>query len=97
MDTCKPISTPMQPNIKLSKEMTLESNVEEEMTKIPYFNVVGNLMFCMVCTKHNIAFVVGTIVQFMSSPIVHHWGSIEKILQYLQSTRTFGIKFKRNM
>ncbi len=80
MDICKPISTPMQPSIKLSKEITPKSNVEEEMSKLPYFNVVGNFMFFMVCTKLDIASIVGTILQFMSSPIVHHWGLIEKNL-----------------
>ncbi len=93
MDICKPISTPMQPKIKLSKEMPLEFGVKEEMNKIPYSNVVGSLMYCMVCTRHDIS----CVVQFMSSPDAHHWGVIKKMLWYLQRTRTFGIEFKGNI
>jgi hypothetical protein len=54
MDICKPISTPMQPKIKLLKEMPLEFDVKKEMSKIPYSNVVGSLMYCMVCTRPDI-------------------------------------------
>lgn len=93
MDICKPNSTPMQPKIKLSKEMPLEFDVKEEMSKILYSNVVDSLMYCMVCTRHDISYVV----QFMSSPDAHHWGVIKKILWYLQRTRTFGMEFKGNM
>jgi len=58
MDICKPISTPMQPKIKLLKGMPLEFDVKEEMSKIPYSNVVGSLMYCMVCIRPGISYVV---------------------------------------
>ncbi len=81
MHICKPISTPMQPNIKLSKEKPLESDVKkEEMSKIPYSNVVGRLMYCMVCIRPDISYVVEIVVQFMSFPDAHHWGVIKKNL-----------------
>jgi histone deacetylase 1/2 len=67
------------------------------MSKITYSNVVGSLMYCMVCTKPDIVYVVGTIAQFMSSLDAHHCGVVKRILQYLQGTKTFQIKFKGNM
>jgi hypothetical protein len=89
MDICKPISTLMQPKIKLLKEMPLEFDVKKkEMSKIPYSNVFGSLMYCMVCTKPNISYVLSRC-----SPL----GSNQKNLRYLQCTRTFGIEFKGNM
>lgn len=81
MDICKPISTPMQPTIKLSKEIPLEFDVKkEEMNKTTYSNVVGSIMYCMVCTRPDISYVVEIVVQFMSSPDAHHWGVIKKNL-----------------
>jgi hypothetical protein len=63
MDICKLISTLVQPKIKLSKEMPLEFDVKnEEMNKIPYSNVGGSLMYCMVCSRLDITYVVDIIV-----------------------------------
>ncbi len=64
--------------------MIQKSNVKKhEMSKIIYSIVVGSLMYCMVCTKPDIAYVVDTIAQFMSSLHAHHWGVVKKIIQYL--------------
>jgi hypothetical protein len=80
INICKPISTPMQPEIKLSKEMPLEFDVKDEMSKIRYSNFFGSLMYCMVCTRLDISYVVEIVVQFMSSPNAHHWGVIKQNL-----------------
>jgi hypothetical protein len=51
--------------------MIPKSNVEKhEMNKITYSNVVGSLMYYMVCIKPNIVYVVGIIVQFMSLSVL---------------------------
>ncbi len=75
---------PSVTKFKLSKEMPLEFDVKkEEMSKICYSNVVGSLMYCMVCTRPNITYVVDIIVQFTSSLGAHYWGVIKKNLWYL--------------
>ena len=38
-----------------------------EMRKVLYPLVVGSLMYAMVCTRSDIAFVVGAISQYMSN------------------------------
>jgi hypothetical protein len=95
------LQTNFNPNAtknQVSKEMPLEFDVKkEEMSKKPYSNVVGSLMYCMVCTRLDITYVVDIVVQLTSSPGAHHWGVIKKILRYLQGTRTFEIEFKGNM
>jgi hypothetical protein len=88
----------MQPCIKLSQEMIPKSDEKKhEMNKITCSIVVGSSMYCMVCSKPDIVYVVCTIAQFMSSLGAHHWGIVKKNLQYLQGTKTFQIKFKGNM
>ncbi len=39
---------------------------EKENNKITYSNVVGNLMYCMVCTIFDIAYAIDIGAQFMS-------------------------------
>ena len=61
MEDCKAISTPMDPSIKLSKDMSLKSPQERKKVKgIPYQNVIGSLMYAMLGTRPDLAFAVGT-------------------------------------
>jgi hypothetical protein len=43
------------------------------MAKIPYRNVIGNLMYCTLTMKLDIAIVVGVVVQFFNNLGVVHW------------------------
>jgi hypothetical protein len=53
METCKPISTPMEVGKKLSLEMCPKTQQEEDyMSNVPYQNVVGSLMYAMVSMRH---------------------------------------------
>ncbi|KAL4339828.1 hypothetical protein GQ457_08G032880 [Hibiscus cannabinus] len=52
MNNAKPVSTPLANHFKLSSEQCLKTDKEiEEMAKVPYANVVGCLMYVMVCTR----------------------------------------------
>ena len=69
----KPVSTPLGSHFKLSKEQS--PKIEEErdhMSKVPYASVIGSLMYAMVCTRPNIAHVVGVVSRFMSRPGKQH-------------------------
>ncbi len=59
--------------LKLTKKQAPRTFQElNEMKKIPYQTVMANLMYDMVCTCPNIAFVVGVLSQFLSNfRIVH--------------------------
>ena len=39
----------------------------KEMRKVPYASVVGSLMYAMVCTRPDIAHVVGVASQFLTN------------------------------
>ena len=46
MDDCKPISTPMDPGLHLTKDMCPKNEQERaEMSEVPYINAVGALMY----------------------------------------------------
>lgn len=51
MKSAKPVSTPLATHFKLSIDLCpCEDKEKEEMSKIPYASIVGNLMYAMVCT-----------------------------------------------
>jgi hypothetical protein len=69
MTDCKPMFTPMDPNIKLSKGMLPKTQSEEEnMKTIPYQNVVGSLMYVMTGTRPDITYAVGAISAYNANP-----------------------------
>ena len=46
------------------------SNIEEKdyMSRVPYANSVGCLMYGMVCTRPDISHVVGVVSKYMANP-----------------------------
>ncbi|KAE8673308.1 hypothetical protein F3Y22_tig00111794pilonHSYRG00058 [Hibiscus syriacus] len=76
MQDCKPISTPLPINFKLSSSMS-PSNEEEmmEMSRVPYASAMGSLMFAMICTRPDIAQAVGVVSRYMVNPDKEHWNT----------------------
>ena len=57
MADCKPVSTPMNPGLKLcSKQCPQSPDEKEEMTNIPYINAVGSLLYLAILTHLDIAY-----------------------------------------
>ena len=87
MQNAKPVNTPLASHFKLSKHMCLETQEEiDYMSKIPYSSVVGSLMYAMVCTRPDIAHVVGVVRRYMNNPGKEHWKEVQCILKYLRAT-----------
>ena len=55
----------------------------EHMKNIPYASVVGSIMYAQVCTRPDIAFVVGMLGRYQSNPGLDHWKAAKKVLRYL--------------
>lgn len=87
MQDCKPISTPLPVNFKLSSEMCPSSENERmEMSRVPYASAVGSLMFAMICTRPDIAHAVGVVSRYMANPGQEHWSAVKRILRYVKGT-----------
>ncbi|XP_017413067.1 uncharacterized mitochondrial protein AtMg00810-like [Vigna angularis] len=88
--TCKPTSTPIDPNMKLR-------NVEEgtAIDKEMYQMLVGRLIY-LSHTRLDVAFVVNLVSQFMPQPKEVHLQAPLRIVQYLKGTPGRGILFERN-
>ncbi|KAK8506757.1 hypothetical protein V6N12_002201 [Hibiscus sabdariffa] len=94
MSNAKPVSTPLANHFKLSSEHFPKTDKEiEEMTKVPYASVVGCLMYAMVCTRPDLAHVVGHVYKYMSKPGIRHWEAVKWIFRYLKGILRHGIVF----
>lgn len=78
MENVKVVSTPLPSHLKLSKEMCPKTQEEEaKMSKIPYASAIGSLMYAMVCTRPDLAHVVGVVSRYMSHLGIQHWNAVK--------------------
>nr|CAN70299.1 hypothetical protein VITISV_001397 [Vitis vinifera] len=56
---------------------------------------VGSLMYAQVCTRLDIAFVVGMLGQYQSNPGLDHWRVAKKVMRYLQETKNYKLMYRR--
>jgi hypothetical protein len=94
MQDCKPVKTPQDPGLKLTKTMCEGGCKHDETMKgVPYRSAVGAIMYLMVGTRPDLAAAVGTLSQFAADPCPTHWQALKRVLRYLQATPTHGIRF----
>ena len=94
MQDCKPVSTPLPINYKLSSSMRPSNEAERmEMSRVPYASAVGSLMYAMICTRPDIAQAVGMVSRFMADPGREHWNAVKRILRYIKGTSDVALCF----
>ena len=87
MNEAKLVSTPLGSHFKLSKEQLPKTEKERDhMSKVPYVSAIGSLMYAIVCTRPDIAHVVGVVSRFMSRPGKQHLEVVKWILRYLKGS-----------
>jgi hypothetical protein len=90
MTSCKPISIPLEQNVKLSVD---EGDLIEDT--IMYRHIVGNLIY-MTITWLDLSYVVGVVNQFMLTPRKPHLDAVRRILRYIKHTLQCGIFSEAN-
>lgn len=97
MGDCNSVSTPAEPGLKLSLNMSPQTDKEvEEMKQIPYKEAVGALLYLSTTTRPDISYAVGQVAKFNHNPGVQHWKAVKRIFRYLAGTREYGIFFSPN-
>ena len=97
MKDCSSGDTPVAKGDKFSLTQCPKNNLEiEEMQKIPYASVVGSLMYAQVCTRPDIAFIVGMLGRYMSNLGVYHWKAAKRVMRYLKRTKYFMLTYRRS-
>jgi transposase InsO family protein len=94
MSTCKPVITPIDPNVHLVKSPDpLPPEQVETMRNIPYLSAVGSLMYLAQGTRPDIAYAVGVLSQFMKNPGPPHWKAVQRVFRYLKGTMDYKLTF----
>jgi len=97
MNSVKLVSVPFASHFKLSSSLCPNTNEEKEyMSRIPYANVVGCLMYAMVCTLPDISHAVGVVSRYMANPGKEHWSAVKWVLWYLRGTSSYCITYNKN-
>jgi hypothetical protein len=89
MEDCKAIGVPLDPKTKLKKNV----NKDDEMVKVPYQQMVRSLMYAMLCTWPDLAYLINVVNQHMANPSLEHWIAVKLIFRYLQGTLQFKLCF----
>ena len=79
---------PFRHGIHLSREMSPKTPEDMvKMAKVPYTSAIGSLIYAILCTRPDIAYVVSVTCRFQSNPILEHWVAVKAILKYLRRTK----------
>ena len=79
----RPVSTPMAATLKLER---LEAPSDPQTQKL-YQQMLGCLMYAMVCTRPDLAYSVGALAQHSAAPGPEHISAIKHVFRYLTATR----------
>ncbi|KAH9685060.1 hypothetical protein KPL70_013801 [Citrus sinensis] len=94
MNNCKPVITPLASHFKLSNQQCPKtSEKKQEMSKVPYANAVGCMMYAMVLTRPDISHSLSLISRYMASPRKEHWRAAKWMLRYLNGTLDYGLLY----
>ncbi|XP_040862747.1 secreted RxLR effector protein 161-like [Glycine max] len=66
------------------------------MQKIPYASAIGRLMYAQVCTRPDIAYIVGVLGRYLSNSGMDHWKAAKRVMRYLKRTKYYTFIYKRS-
>ncbi|CEG49080.1 gag-pol polyprotein [Plasmopara halstedii] len=94
MQDSKPVKTPQDTELKLTKNMCEGGcRHEDTMKNVPYRSCIGGIMYLMVATRPDLAAAVGVLSQFAADPCPTHWQALKRVLRYLKATQTYGLQY----
>jgi hypothetical protein len=82
-----PKDTPLEPNHDLTNPAGPHGSIIDPLSE-PYPQLVGTLMYLMVCTRPDLAFTLSVLSRFMhpSKTKQAHWKAARRVLHYLKRT-----------
>ena len=87
MQDCKPVCTPVESGVKLSK---YEDG--EHVDPTHFKSLVGSLRY-LTCTRPDILFGVGLVSRYMEAPTMTHLKAAKRILRYIKGTFDYGLLY----
>ena len=88
MEDSKPVLTPIEKGTLLTPEV-------KDITKQPYRELLGRLMYLMLCVRPDLCFAVGYLGRFQQNPGDEHWVVLKRILRYLKGTLDLKLEYSK--
>ena len=89
---CKGISAPME----AAPLPPCQPNIDEAVNRVEYQSKVGNIMYAMLGTRHDLAYAVSALSKFNLCPITAHHGPWAECFDTYKQRRTWGSYIKVN-
>ena len=67
------------------------------MCIVPYSSVVGSLMYVMVCSHPDLAYLGNVLGRYMEKPGKEHWKAVQWIMRYLCRSNSVCLQFGRTI
>ena len=90
MHECNPINTPLENKLKYE---VLNS---DDSCNAPCQNLIGCLMYIMLCTRPDIRASVSILSRYANKSNNELWQSLKRVLRYLKGTIDLKLIYKRN-
>ncbi|XP_055843722.1 uncharacterized protein LOC129910383 [Episyrphus balteatus] len=84
---CNPVKTPME------KGLQLEANITGQELHKPYRELLGSIMYIMLCSRPDICYAVSFMGRYQQNPSEVHWQHLKRIVRYLQGTKSLKLNF----
>ena len=93
----KPGDTPVAKGDKFSLNQCPKGKLEtQEMKTIPYASAIGSLMYAQVCTRPDIAYIVGVLGRYLSNAGMDHWKAAKRVMRYLKRTKDHMLTYRKS-
>ena len=94
MHDAKEVNIPFAQHFKLSHNQSPSDEESiREMSKIPYSSAIGSLMYCMVCSRPNLAHAMSVASKFMANPGQEYWVAIKWIFRYRKGSINMALVY----
>ena len=91
MQDAKQISTPLPTGVNLTSRISSS----QDMTSIPYRQLVGTLRHLANTTRPDISFTTEILSRYLENPQPQHWNASKYVLRYLKKAKTLGIVYNK--
>lgn len=89
MYDCKAVSTPME------NKLNYEALNSDEKYNAPCRNVIGCLMYLMICTRPDLSTSINILSRYTNKNNKELWQCLKRVLRYLQGTVDLKLTYKR--
>jgi hypothetical protein len=94
LENLRPANTPLDPGVKLSRDMAPTTDEEKAISlKFPYQEIIGSVMYLMLCTRPDIAFAVSQLSKYNTCHGPGHHTSVVHLMRYLSATKNLKLTY----